>query len=74
MVESPKLPVPSRDDAAFNSVTFWKNNSADHRPPNSLVAYTGDGISSSRMLEESNQTEAVTNLILGRKEQGEVYR
>lgn len=44
LVNSPKLPVTSSYDGAFNSITFWKNNSADHRPPNSFLDSTGENV------------------------------
>lgn len=31
-----KASVPSSHNGVFNSVTFWKNISADHRPPNTM--------------------------------------
>ena len=42
LVNLPKHSVTSTYDGAFNSITFWKNNSADHRPPNSFLDYTGE--------------------------------
>lgn len=42
LVNSPKRSVTSSYDGLFNSITFWKNNSADHRPPNSFLDSTGE--------------------------------
>lgn len=64
LVNSPKRSVTSSYDGLFNSITFWKNNSADHRPPNSFWTALERNFLF-RTLEESDRTEAMTILNRG---------